>query len=396
MNGVNGALGWLWFQGVFGLASRRSYEVLSHFKSPQALLENRDEALNSRFFSERECAAIKAPDYSGAEKIVSDTEAFGAAVLTPDSPEYPDALKNIYAKPLALYALGDVTLLEKHYLISMVGTRNPDEYGLAAAKKLSGEFSSLGAVVVSGMAFGIDAACHRAALEAGGKTIAVIACGLDIDYPKRNRALKELIACKENGLIISEYPLGTRPFPDNFPVRNRIISGLSPATIVVQSKIKSGTMHTAAHAITQDRDLYAVPHSILCEEFTGCNYLLSQGAQPAVSAKEILSHYVDIYKFPLIPPPDSQISLFAKEEAGSASRDRAARRVSPKPAEAKAPEYLSDEQAGLLKALGKGECSVDELCEKLEAEPAKVLSLITGLELFGLVQTLPGRKIVRI
>lgn len=392
MSDAKNKLNWLWFQGTFGIASRRTYEVLSHYQSPDNLLENRQEALRDGFLSEKEKAAVRNLDYGKADKILSDTEAFGAAVLTPDSPEYPDALKNIYAKPLVLYALGDTSLMREHYLISMVGTRHPDEYGLAAAKKLSGELAAEGAVVVSGLAFGIDAACHRAALEAGGKTIAVAACGLDIDYPKRNRALKELIAKKENGLIISEYPLGTRPFPDNFPVRNRIISGISLAVIVVQSKIKSGTMHTAAHAITQDRDLYAVPHSILSEEFDGCNYLLSQGAQPAVNAKEILSRYLEIYKFPLTPPPARQISLFSQTDL-PVPKKRTARKSEANAVERALPEYLSAEQTGILKALGSEECPIDEICEKLQIEPAKALSLITGLELFGLVQTLPGRRI---
>ena len=311
----NNAVKWLWMQQLFGIGSRKAHIAYERYGAPQEILSTPLSRIeNDSFFSDEEKARIKSPDFKKCEQIIADAESFGAKILTPDSPDYPESLYNIHSMPLLLYTVGDTSLLKDHYLISMVGTRNPDEYGLAAAKKLSGEIASLGGVVVSGLAYGIDAACHRGALEAGGKTIAFVAGGLDLDYPKKNRALRTLIEKPENGLVISEFSLGTQAVGHNFPIRNRLISGVSMATVIVQCGIRSGTMLTAGHAISQDRDLFAVPGSIMSPNSEGCNYLLSQGAEPAVSGESILRRYEAVYGYPLDQPNNQQTTLFSEKE----------------------------------------------------------------------------------
>ncbi|HWP51999.1 MAG TPA: DNA-processing protein DprA, partial [Clostridia bacterium] len=337
---------WLWMQQTFGIGTTRAHEVLMRYGSATELLSlSKSRIASDAFFTDIEKSALITPSFAEAERILSATEVFGAAVLTPDSPEYPEGLRNIHSMPLVLYALGDMSLLHDHYLISMVGTRTPDEYGIAAAKKLSGEIASLGGVVVSGMAHGIDAVCHRSALEAGGKTVAFIAAGLDIDYPKRNRALRNLVERPQNGLVLTEYSLGTQPFAAHFPLRNRLISGSSVATIIVQSKRRSGTMHTAGHALVQNRDLFAVPGSIFSSISEGCNYLLSQGAEPALSGADILLRYVGIYNYDLIPPPARQISLFS-DNMPKPQPQRA--KCGEKKEEIKLPDYLTAQQIAVI------------------------------------------------
>ncbi|MFV0498086.1 MAG: DNA-processing protein DprA [Candidatus Fimivivens sp.] len=388
---------WLWMQQIFGIGTTRAHEVLTRYGSVTELLAlSKSRILSDKFFTDTEKSALIAPNFAQAEEILSATEAFGAAVLTPDSPEYPEGFKHSHSMPLILYALGDISLLRDHYLIAMVGTRSPDEYGIAVAKKLSGEVASLGGVVVSGMAHGIDAVCHRAALEAGGKTIAFIAAGLDIDYPKRNRALRELVELAQNGLVLTEYPLRTPAFASHFPLRNRLISGASMATVVIQSKRRSGTMITAGHALIQNRDLYAVPGSIFSPLSEGGNYLLSQGAEPALSGDDILLRYVSLYGYALTPPPARQTSLFLDNASKSPNPPRPKKaRCSDKKEAVTLPNYLTAQQIALLKGLEDGPVAIEALCETLALPVGTILTLITGLELFGLVKMLPGRKVMR-
>lgn len=384
-------------QQIFGIGTTRAHEVLTRYGSAAELLSlSKSRIISDQFLTDTEKSALMSPSFSEAERILLATEVFGAAVLTPDSPEYPEGFHHIHSMPLVLYALGDTDLLREHYLISMVGTRTPDEYGIAAAKKLSGEIASLGGVIVSGMAHGIDAACHRAALEAGGKTVAFIAAGLDIDYPKRNHALRSLVERPQNGLVITEYPLGTQPFASHFPLRNRLISGVSMATIIVQSKRRSGTMLTAGHALTQNRDLFAVPGSIFSPLSEGGNYLLSQGAEPALSGADILLRYVGVYGYELSPPPARQISLFSDSVSKPPKPPQPPRaKCGDKKDEMKLPDFLTAEQIEVMNCLQGAPVAIETLCETLNLQPAPLLTLITGLELFGLIKMLPGRMIMR-
>lgn len=373
---------WLWMQNTFGTGSRRAHEIYERYGGPEDLLSlSPGQIERDGFLSREEKRAVLTCDLRGAERTILSAEALGAQILTPDSAEYPESLRNIHAIPLVLYATGDLTLLRENYLISMVGTRSPDEYGLRAARKLSGEIASLGGVVVSGLAVGIDAACHNGALEAGGKTVAFLAAGLDVDYPSKNHELRKRI--ERNGLVLTEYRPGDVALPGHFPVRNRLISGVSMATVVVQSGRRSGTMLTAAHALAQNRDLFAVPGGIFSANMEGCNALLAEGAAPALSGEDILRRYQSVYGYPLNepehprPPQELCPAASAKEQ----------------PARQGIPDYLTERQAAVLSRLLAGPVSVEDLAAETQAQIPALLAVVTQLEIFGLAETLPGRML---
>ena len=397
---------WMLLQQLFGIGTHRAHLLCERYGDAAevfSLTRGRLEA--DAFFSPEERGRLLSPDFSQAEAEVLLAERFGAVLLTPDSPEYPESLRNIHSMPMVLYAVGDLSLLNGHYPIAMVGSRSPNEYGRAAAKKLAGEVAALGGVVVSGLAIGTDALCHTAALEANGKTIAFLAAGLDFDYPRTNRMLRKLI--ERFGLVLTEYPFGSPALGAHFPVRNRLIAGLSMATVVIQCRVHSGTMLTAGHALSQGRDLFAVPDSIF-SAMDGANSLLAQGAEPALSGEQILLRYPEIYSYPLEAPnpPASSPAPPATQKAASASRREeavpapgqsatqkaasASRREEAVPAP---PAYLSGEQAKVYAALAAGPQPVDLLCERCELAAGALLAILTQLELFGLVRLLPGRMV---
>ncbi|MBQ9267687.1 MAG: DNA-processing protein DprA [Clostridia bacterium] len=212
-------------------------------------------------------------------------EKYHIKVINITDEEYPQALREIYAPPITLFAKGDVSLLGQKS-ISVVGCRRASNYGLKMAKDLAYCLAKNHIVIVSGLAKGIDAMGHLGALEANGKTIAVLGCGVDICYPRENLNIYKKIL--ENGLILSEYIVGTEPKPQNFPIRNRIVSGLSNGVVVVEAREKSGSLITADLALEQGREVYVLPGNVNSPQSAGTNALIKQGAKLITSAKDIL------------------------------------------------------------------------------------------------------------
>ena len=198
---------------------------------------------------------------------------------------YPRPLKEIFDPPILLYARGRVELLSGHNL-AVVGSRRPSPYGMSVAQKLGRELVQTGLVVVSGMARGVDSLAHRGALDAGGNTIAVLGCGVDVVYPRENEKLAQRIV--ERGLIVSEFRLGSTAFPQNFPIRNRIISGVSLGVIVVEGAQYSGSLITARLALDQGREVFAVPGNIVSKQSWGPNLLIKQGAKLVQEPTDVL------------------------------------------------------------------------------------------------------------
>jgi DNA processing protein len=219
------------------------------------------------------------------EKELNEAEKTGTKIITIKDKEYPVLLQNIYSPPVVLYLRGDPAKLHTP-MIAIVGTRKPSPYGLQIARKLSAELAQSGITVISGMASGTDSIAHKSAILAGGLTVAVLGCGVDVIYPPGNKDLYKEIITK--GLIISELPFGSAPAKNNFPIRNRIISGLSLGTLVVEAAEKSGALITAKYAIEQGRELFAVPGSITSRQSVGPNYLIKQGAKLVQRVADIL------------------------------------------------------------------------------------------------------------
>jgi DNA processing protein len=277
---------WIGFNLVKGIGPARVRRLLDHFGDLAAAWSAPAEALRAAGLDPRALenllAVRKGTDLEAALRRI---EASGVQVLTWESPEYPRNLLTIAQPPPVLYLRGTLTPADE-WAVALVGTRRASAYGREAARQLGGGLAANGVTVVSGLARGIDAEAHRAALEAGGRTIAVLGSGLDNVYPPENRALAEAIS--RAGALVSDYPLGTPPDSSNFPPRNRIISGLSKAVVIVEAGEDSGALITADYAAEQGRDVFAVPGSIFQRTSRGTNKLIQQGAKPILGASDIL------------------------------------------------------------------------------------------------------------
>ena len=299
------------------------------------------------------------------------------SILVYEDEEYPERLREIFDPPPVLWALGDVRLLARP-AIAIVGTRHPTPYGLGMAEVLARDLASRRMVVLSGMARGIDTAAHRGALAANGSTVAVWGTGIDVIYPKENKTLAENILVA-GGTIISEYRLGTFPAPQNFPKRNRILSGMSIGVLVVEAGENSGTRVTARCALEQDRDVYAVPGNVTTKNAWGPNTLIKQGAK-------LVATWEDVWQE--LP---TQVRLQLEGELGFASStEQAASIVEELP--------LQEPEKVVLNALRHDEAvQLDELMEKLESKltSSEIFTALFELELSSRIKQLPGKNYVR-
>ncbi len=301
----------------------------------------------------------------------------GGSIVTLACAEYPERLKEIYDPPPVLWIRGSVQLLARPS-IAVVGTRHPSPYGTSVAEMLSRDLAARRLVIVSGMARGIDTCAHRGALAARTATIAVWGTGIDVVYPKENRKLADEIIAT-GGTIVSEVPIGTFPAPQNFPRRNRIISGLSIGVLVVEASENSGTRVTARCAAEQDRDLYAVPGNVTGKNSWTPNTLIKQGAKLVASWEDV---WEDL---------PSQVRLQLEREAGAESKPEVTASLLADP-------VLRGEEAIVLHALRADESlQIDELLEKLETQltSSEVFTALFELEMSGRIRCLPGKNYVR-
>jgi DNA processing protein len=270
-------LHWLALTLIPGLGTRTAGKLIQRFRTPQGVFSASRTELEGAGLS----GALAQSIASGCtfEDAVAQQEKMleaGALAVTITDPGYPPLLHEIFDPPVLLFARGRVELLQST-AFGVVGTRRPTPYGMAAAERLSGDLARAGLTIVSGMARGIDTASQKAALAAEGNTIAVLGCGLDVVYPVENRNLAGQLTSK--GLIISEFPMGSTAFPQNFPIRNRIISGMSVGLLVVEGAQYSGSAITARLALDQGREVFAVPGNITSKMSWGPNLLIKQGAK---------------------------------------------------------------------------------------------------------------------
>lgn len=284
---------WVWLSLILG-PSTKNEEILYAFPEPKKLYEASERdimitgALTKRQFEK--LGEVKLED---AEKIIEKCEKYGWEIVTPEDKIYPAGLRKLNDMPLALYVDGDISCLRGKVIIAVVGTRKPCYESVAIARKISSDLAKAGAVVVSGGALGIDSAAHEGALEAKGKTVCVLGCGLGFDYLRDNEALRREIS--RNGALVTEYPPMTGASRRTFPARNRIISGMSHGVLVVEAGEKSGSLITAQRASEQARDVYAIPGSILTTAYNGANALIRDGAKAVAGARDILTPYSIIY-----------------------------------------------------------------------------------------------------
>ena len=315
-------LAWIRFQQLFGSGSTRSRKILDRFGHPSAFFAQAGKRPDRMGLTQGETERFAtAGSEETAQKILDRCAAIGCGVLIPEDPDYPQRLREIYNYPAALYLRGSLAGLDESLAIGMVGTRNCTDYGRQAARLIAGELAEKGAVIVSGMARGIDTVSHEATLRAGGRTIAVLGCGIDVVYPPENARLEELIL-SHGGAVVSEYPPGTKPFPRHFPIRNRIISGLSNGIVVVEGTRHSGSLITAGHAFVQNREVFAVPGSIFSGVSEGPNYLLRQSAKAVDSVESILEEYQFLIQWEVPGEPEEKTPVEESEQKGYNEKQR--------------------------------------------------------------------------
>ncbi|MBP0978939.1 MAG: DNA-processing protein DprA [Oscillospiraceae bacterium] len=374
--------------GIFGPASHELCELMSRYGSPSEVYRAVCEAkIPLKPYEKRQFSVWTKEK---AASVIEECEKKNIFILTPDDEGYPSKLKTIYDPPAVLYAYGDISCLNDELTLGVVGTRNPSVYGRTAAGKISAELAKVGFTIVSGFAAGIDSAAHRGALSAGGKTVAVLGCGVDVIYPKTNEDIYRAVA--ENGVFISEFPPGTPPLGKNFPLRNRIISGVSLGIFVAEAPLHSGALITAESAIEQERDVFCLPpHDIFDRDFEGVVRYLRDGAFPVFSHLDIIYEYCTNYTHRLSPvkPSDEYSSPRPGETAGEPKKSRKSSVTKAKTPKADFSSLPADQKA-VAELLAEGERHVDELCEESGMDMADLLVLLTDMEISGFVTSLPG------
>ncbi len=285
---------WIWFAEKCGAGSSEMVKIYERFGSINSLYLADFDTYIDNDVSERLAERLSDKSLDGAYSIIQYCEHNRVGILTYACDKYPKSLRSIKNPPAVLYYLGRLPDLNNNLCIATVGTRKMSEYGMRSAYKIAYEMASAGAVIVSGMALGIDSVAASAALKAGGRTVAVLGCGIDVIYPKEHKRLYHAIA--EAGAVITEYPPSTEPSSFNFPVRNRLISGLSQGTVVIDAAEKSGALITSKTAILQGRDVYAVPSNIDSENSSGTNTLIRDGAQAALCGYDVIKNYAYLFR----------------------------------------------------------------------------------------------------
>ena len=350
----------LWLSFVDGIGNAKHAALMDYFKSARRVYEApRGKLREVPGISERNAEAIIGQkDLTGAENLAEKLNKSGIKYFCNTDREYPSLLKEIHSPPAVLYVLGDMPD-DMSAKVGVIGTRRCSRYGVEVTRRICGGLAKQNVVVVSGMARGIDSAAHCAAMDAGGFTIAVLGCGVDICYPAESAEIRGRII--RQGCVISEYPPGTEPNRGLFPERNRIISGISLAIVVTEASSKSGTMITVAHALDQGRDVMAVPGNITSALSSGSNGLIREGA-------ELITSYEDIMH---------TLNLSGRENIAPNEID------------------LAPDEKVVYDMLDFTPLTFDEIADRTHMEAQTVNYIITMLELKGAARKMPGQRYAR-
>jgi DNA processing protein len=380
-------LHWLALRLIPGLGARKAGHLIERYRTPQAVFRaSRTELEAAGLAGSVAQSILSGCTFEDAVIQHQKMLASGAVLVPVSDPRYPPRLREIYDPPLVLFARGKVELLHT-LMLGVVGTRRPTPYGVAVTERLASDLATAGLTIVSGMARGIDTAAHKGALAAGGATIAVFGCGVDVVYPAENRKLASEIA--EKGLVVSEYPMGAPAYPQNFPVRNRIVSGMSAGVLVVEGAQYSGSAITARLALDQGREVFAVPGNITSKMSWGPNLLIKQGAKLVQDWNDVVTEL----------PAEDRRRLAAAGRARLEAEGVPERNGTGKDGQTSLP-------LGPASALGRrileelkvdAAVHMDELLERLEdCSSSEIIAALFELEMLGFVKQLPGRNFVKV
>ena len=408
---------WIWLAHRPGFGPRMKAELLARFRDPEAVYFADGEALGHLALSPEARAALLDKNLDSSEKILEDCRKKRLNILTFQDAAYPSRLKNIPDPPLVLYYKGQLPDFDGEPVIGVVGTRKASAYGLTVAKRMGYQIGRCGGLVVSGMAYGIDSMAMSGALTAGAKTVGVLGCGADIVYPQSNRALFRDV--ERYGCILSEFAPGQPAAKWTFPMRNRIISGLSCGVLVVEAPERSGALITARLALEQGRDVFAVPGNIDMPTCAGSNELLRDGAVMVSSGWDVLSEYEALF-------PDKIHREDAPSHQRVSPQELAAQEGKPLPRVAQTPRIpgetphlkkilekksidkepvraysdvhvdlsrLSEDEQRVVSSLQNGQRLVDDVIAETGMTTGKLLAVLTMLELKGVIRRLPGKQI---
>ena len=368
---------WLAVVNAPGIGPRTVARLIEHFGSPAEILRASSERLAAAGLKPASIASLRQPDPEAIAAVMAWAAQPNAHILSLTDPRYPPLLAEIHDAPPLLYVRGDVSLLAEPQ-VAIVGSRNPTPSGREITQEFARQLVGFGLVVTSGLALGVDGAAHAAALEEG-RTIAVLGTGPDRVYPAGHRDLARRIA--ESGALVSEFAPGQGPLAQNFPRRNRLISGLSLGVLVTEAALKSGSLITARTALEQGREVFAVPGSIRNPLARGCHALIRDGAKLVETAAEILVELAPVLRCALAAPVSTGDADLASTGVGTTPSS---------------PESLDAESRRLLESMGFDPVAPDELIGRSGLPAQRIASMLLVLELSGHVSSAPGGRYSRL
>ncbi len=410
MNKLDNLKYWVWLTLTFLPANPVKWTYLNEFSNVREAYEKT--VSNDLTATQKEILKKhKAVKLDKCEQLIEYCLNNGIKIYCYEDEDYPQRFRSIFNPPSVLFVLGSLENINSELTLAVIGAREPCDYSVRVASRISYELAKAGTVLISGFALGIDSVAHKSAIEAGSKTIAVIGCGLDIDYPKENSKFKSIIA--ENGAIISEYPPKTSVKRHYFVARNRLIAALSLGVVIIEAGESSGTLNTAGYALSYGNEIFVVPpHDVFDSRFYGQTKLLRDGATPAFSHTDIMFPYYSQYSHKLkMLNFASEVDIYADEKQEAADNtNKKVKKSSGKPKgmqkdsaeeivlEASFDEFsvdyesLSPTQKQICEALREGVKHCDQLSVELKIRIETVLSDLTELEVYGYVEAISGKR----
>lgn len=405
---------WIWLATRPGVSDRQKVALLQALRDPEDVYFGEKTAYSQvEGLSQDALEALADKNLTGAQEILDRCVEKDIQICTFHDAAYPTRLKNIADPPIVLYYKGHLAALDSCPVIGVVGTRKASVYGLTSASRMGYQIAKCGGIVVSGLALGIDGNAMKGAMTAGGTVVGVLGCGVDVVYPPTHKSL--YLDTERCGCLLSEFPPETPPISWNFPKRNRIISGISNGVLVVEAPRKSGALITARQALEQGRDVFVVPGNIDVPTFEGSNHLLREGAIAVSSGWDVVGEYEALYpgKVRLCTGEEETLIQPDREEAPMAqvAQKSATPRVKSHQKKEKTKKVvdngenapysdqkdpfasLNEEEKKLLAPLKGGECQVDQLIAESGLPTGKVLSMLTMLQIRGIVKLLPGKRV---
>ena len=380
---------WIWLTSKQGLGNIRTIKLIDCLGSPENIyFAGRDDYLDIEGINHADINQLMNKELDSSNKVLAACSEIGCRIITLNDSEYPERLRNIYDPPLLLYIHGSLPVIDDEPVVGVVGTRKCTPYGINAAKNTGYKLSKSGIIVVTGLAEGIDTAASAGALTGGSKTVGVIGSGLDVIFPYKNKQLFKDVA--RAGAVISEYPPGTPGFKYNFPARNRIISGISLGVAVIEAPQRSGALITAARALEQGRDIFALPGNVDAESNKGSNALLREGAIPFTSADDIIEEYRELFpdKIKIISDEIPVIDLYQNDAGNNEKQKKSIDNTSKV-------DYidlgilldsLDGDEKEIVRSIGGKTADVNEIIHTTGFPAQKVFASLTMLEINGYIK----------